>query len=566
MNFKRLLSLTAIAVIGIINILIYCNSHFYYRAKEKIEDSEKKIKTLERANLFYPSNDLVFYELGKAYFDVGIRNLYDKDRSHAFLQKSIQNFTRSLRINPASYFCHFDLAQSLLYISYLSPDFDANYYDEYKKAALLAGHDSQIYYEVGRILLSHWPALSEEDKDFTLEILREILKRKEREKLQAVMQIWEMNVKDYEVMERILPEDAGIYRMYAKFIGEKNLSCEERQRILVEAELLEFERAKDEYHSGEREFRYYRLKEAFNHFTASLRILERINFYQNLAGRNPINVEEFNNLKKSACLNLVKCRLEEGRELKEVEGTLRRYLALENAVAVVGELESYLRRQDLIEEKLGASLSDLGHLSFQMLLYFKQNRYRDIMRVGRLLNQSFVVVPEEKKDAYVRVLHLVGDSFQKVDYIYDAGEIYQKALEIYPDNLGTLLRIRQNYERLNEEEKIQQIDEKIEKLLAPREVRLKNSAINKGRSFARTLTLDGKTIVLDFHFKKDKEESGFVPLISVFFNGYVVWEDYLKENVISISLKSKIGKNTLVVAPVNRSVDLLKISYRATGS
>lgn len=200
MNFKRLLSLIAIAVIGIINILIYCNSHFYYRAKEKIEDSEKKIKTLERANLFYPSNDLVFYELGKAYFDVGIRNLYDKERSHTFLQKSIQNFTRSLRINPASYFCHFDLAQSLLYISYLSPDFDANYYDEHKKAALLAGQNSQIYYEVGRILLSHWPALSEEDKDFTLEILREILKRKEREKLQAVMQIWEMNVKDYEVM------------------------------------------------------------------------------------------------------------------------------------------------------------------------------------------------------------------------------------------------------------------------------------------------------------------------------------------------------------------------------
>ena len=56
-------------IIGIVNILIYWNSHLYYRAKNKVEDVEKKIDTLENANRFFPFNDLVYYELGKAYFD-----------------------------------------------------------------------------------------------------------------------------------------------------------------------------------------------------------------------------------------------------------------------------------------------------------------------------------------------------------------------------------------------------------------------------------------------------------------------------------------------------------------
>ena len=582
-NFKRIVFIFAVIVIGLINILIYWNSHLYYRASERIENPENKIEAFERANRFYPYNDLVFYELGKEYFDLGIQNLQDKEVSETYLQKSIQNFTRSLRINPASYFCHFNLAQSLLYMNYLSPASDVNYYDEYKKAALLAGHNSQIYYEVGRILLSRWPSLSEEDREFTSEILRKILVREKPEELQSIMQIWEMSVSDYKVMEKILPEDPGVYRRFAKFLGEKNRSAEERRKFLAEAELMEFERAKNEYHSGENEFRYYRLKEAFSHFNAALRNLERINFYQNLAGEMRVNVGEFNKLKRSTYLNQAKCRLAEGRDFKEVEGILQNYLALENEIAAVNELEAYLMRQGFIEERSKIKLDDLNSLSFQMFLYFKQSQYRDIIKIGRLLRESFVVVPEEKRDSYMKVLRLVGDSLQKVDFLYDAGEFYQKALEIDPDNLETLLRIRQNHERLNNEEEVERINERIAKLLAPREMQLRNRIIHKGNKFSRGLDFDGRAIELKLHFKRDMKESGFVPMISVFFNGRVVWDDYLEDEeeegvsedeeregknkdykVISISLKSKVGKNTIIVAPVNRSIILRRITYRFT--
>ena len=162
-------------------------------------------------------------------------------------------------------------------------------------------------------------------------------------------------------------------------------------------------------------------------------------------------------------------------------------------------------------------------------------------------------------------------------------EFYEKALEIEPDNLKTLLRIRQNHERMNEEEKIRETEKKIEKFMAPREKIFKNLLINKGQKYSQILNLDGREIILTLHFKGGRERD-IIPLICVFFNGKVVWESYLKseggfegekveleeesessgeaDKIVSLSLKSNIGKNTLIVMPVDRSVNLLKITYR----
>ncbi len=575
MKFKRVLVLAAIAAIAAVNVLIYWNMHLSYRAEEKIEDQDKKIKILKRANLFYPSNDRVYYELGKSYFDLGLQNLQDETLGKTYLQKSIRYFNRSLKINPASYFGHFNLAQSLLYMSYLSSDFEDSPYEEYKKAALLAGHNSQIYYEVGKIFLSLWPQIGEEDRNFTRETLKKILERKDPQKVQAILYIWEMNVGDYKVMEEMLPEDASIYRMYAQFLGEKSLSSRERQRYLAKAEQLEFERAKDEYISGEREFQYYRLKEASQNFLSSLRRLERTSFYQDLVGQDWINVEEFLELKKSVYLNLAKCYLEEEQDVKQAKNYFLSYLALEDEVAAVGELESFLRSRGHIRDGFGERFDDLGNLFFQALLYFKQNRYRDIMKLGRFLEQSFVVVPEEKKEEYLKLLQIVGDSYQKVDYIYDAGDFYRKALEIDPDNLEILLRIRQNYERLNDEEKIQQTEEKMESLLSPRSIELKKRELKKGQRSSHRIILDGSEIILELSLNWEEKEVSPVPLIAVFFNGHVVWEEYIRQDggkgpeaeaVLSLPVKSKVGENNLVVIPLNIDVELYRIVCRGVNS
>jgi hypothetical protein len=531
----------------------------YYRS-QKTESNERKVKILEIANKIYPYNDLVFYELGKAYFELGMDNLSRATIRDSCFLKSAGSFRQSLKINPASYFSHFQLAQTLNYSSSFSSSFEHGEYEEYKKAALLAGQNSQIFYEVGKIFFSQWPQLSTENKKFTLEILRKISGRKDETQIQALLEIWEMNVKDYSVIERILAEDAQVYRRYAKFIGEKSLSLEERQKILAQAEFMEFEQAKKNYNLGQNEFSYYQVKRAFEHFRDSLYLLQGIRFYQNLTRQNLIDVSEFNSLLKSVYLNLAKCQIAEGAKLKEVEKYLSPYLALEDSVSAVSELESYLQKQGLIGEKLDASSGDLDLLSFEIALYFKQSRYREIMEIGDIFERSFVVIPKQKQENYAKVLQMVGDSYQKADSVYEADKFYQRALEIAPDNLETLVKIRENYDRLNENEKIWRVNSDIEKLLSPKEMPLSNLTINKGNDETFSFVLDGRRINLDLSFQESGE--GPPPLVSIFFNDRVVWEDYLKDKVFSLNLDSKLGKNSLQVEAVNRGVALAKLIYR----
>ena len=202
----------------------------------------------------------------------------------------------------------------------------------------------------------------------------------------------------------------------------------------------------------------------------------------------------------------------------------------------------------------------MGRLSFQVLLYYKQNRYRDIVRVGRIFQQSFVVVPEGKRKEYVKVLQLLGDSYQKVDFIYDAGDFYRKAAEVEPENLGTLLRLRENYERLNEERGIREVNERIGKIVSQREVMPETSSIGKGERFFHRFILDRGKIILELNFGDIQE--GMVPLVSVYFNGDVVWEDYLKGGLVSLPLESRVGENTLEIVAVNKNFSLDKIAYK----
>jgi len=549
----------AIAIIAAVNIIIYGNIHFYNRAK-KAEEPERKIEGLERAVQFYPFNDLAYYEMGKTYLELGTQRFIESEERRAYLEKSIQNFRRAIRINPASPFNHFYLAETQLYLGFFSPSLDESCYDELKKAAILAGENSLIFYEVGKRFLSRWSLISDEDRDFAVRILREVIDKKDREQIRFLLHIWELSINDIEVMRRILPENPSVYRIYADFLGEKSLFLEERQKALAQAELMEFGIAKSEHDSGEDRLLYYEIKEASNKFRSVIKALERIKFYQNLTQESLIDPADYNTLQKSAFLNLAISALEEGKELKEAEADLRKYLALEDRVSGANELASYLSERGLMGEKLEDSFADLDRLSFELFLYFKQNRYMDIVRVGRLLKESFFTVPKGKREEYVRILQLLGDAYQKIDYIYDAGEFYQKALETDPENLEALWRMRRNYERLNADEKVREVQEKIEKLISPEEKLFNNLIINKGGSLIQTLVLDARKIAIDLHFQGIQEETA--PLMTVFFNGRVVWEDYLKNNILSVALESRVGQNSLEIVPVNRAISLAKIAYR----
>jgi hypothetical protein len=557
-DLKKAAFLIALLIIAVVDIAIYWNQHLYYKARD-IEDFEKRIDILDKTFKPLCLNDDVFFELGRAYYERGENSFGEEKNSEFSFDQSIRYFNRSIRINPSSHLSHFYLGRALLTKSLVAQSTDYDFFSEYKKAALLVNRYASIYFDVSKIFLSRWSLLSQEEKDFTLMMLKEIFKGGEQEKILSLLSIWEINIRDYEIIRDILPENEFIYYLYAKFLGEKSLDLEERHYHLAKAEFLVFQRARDFYRLGEKELYNFRLKESSSNFRNCLRSLDRIKFYQNFSNQNLIDDTEYKTLRKSALLNLAKSLIGEKKEWRDVEKYLREYLNHELSSSEVNDLERYLVERDILRSTVEESFSNLERLAFHLLLSFKQKRYSDLVRVGQSVRSSYGLIPENALPYYVEILQLVGDSHQKHGSYYMAKDFYQLALDRDPKNIETLLRIRDNLEQLNDMVEINEINTEIESILAKKEIELRNPTIGKGQRFSGSLIFDGLERQMEFHFNENLKERN--PLISIVLNNSVVWEDYLVESPLQIALETNPGENRIDVVAVNHQVDLIKLKW-----
>lgn len=206
---KKIALLVALTALALAEISVSWNAALYSKGKALVADPEGRVRAFRRANAVYPWNDLVHFELGKVYFEQGAEALADPAARDALFGLAVDSFLRSLRLDPGAPAAHFHLAQTLLYMSYLSLPAPLPYFEEYKRAAELTGHNSQIYFEVGQVLLSRWETLAAGEKDFALDILRKSLAGKDETRLLALLETWNLHVRDYGLVDRILPDDAA---------------------------------------------------------------------------------------------------------------------------------------------------------------------------------------------------------------------------------------------------------------------------------------------------------------------------------------------------------------------
>ena len=556
MNRKRA-ALAFLLVAGVADICFFRSNDLYDKAMDRTANIENKIRILEKGRAVIPRNGLVDLELAKAYFERGVTRLGDLERRDQDFERAYDRFLRALTMDPFSPAAHFYFAQALQYIQFLDIAVQDNSLEEYKKAARLSGRDTEIYTEVGKAMLTRWPSLSPEDRRVTLDIVKEILDGKDFEKTAAVLELWDLHVKDYAVMEKVLPEDALIFRLFARFLGERSLSRAERLKYLSRAEGLEFQKVKNEISAGQNALSALRVKDASARFRFVLAALQNIHFYQDLAGQSLIDRLEFKNALKNASLALAKSKIEETRKIEEALPDLRSYLELEDQLSGAGDLEKFLRERGLLEDRLGLMTKNLSLFSFELFLAYKQNRYRDVVQSGQALESSVLVIPEGAKKDYAVVLEIVGDSYQKLDYLYESNNFYKKSSEIAGPDISLLVKMRKNYQRLNDLEGLRSIDQTIQKTVSAREILSSAADISSAQALTRTLLLDGRKVRVSLSFAEAPPEP--FPYLAVIFNGRIVWEDYLRDPVLSLVLPSVAGPNLLRIEALNRPVKLLEI-------
>jgi hypothetical protein len=521
---KKILPLAGLVLLVLLQAAVAWNARLWWRAKAVAAGPEEKIRILRRAVAVYPWNDAVHFELGRAYFERGAEALADPAARDGDFVMSVGSFVRSLQLNPGSPAAHFHLAQTLLYMNYLSLPAPLSYFEEYKKSARLTGHKSQIYFEVGKMLLGRWATLEPAERDFTVDILKKALAGKDEERLLVLLEAWSLDVRDYGLVDRILPEDSGTLRAYARFLGERGLSLEARHAALARAESLDFLRAKSEIDLGRRETDAYRPAEAAARFTAALETLDGVKLYQRLAGAELIPPAELDEVRKTARRLLAMSRIEETRSLADEDGAVAAYLALEDDILALGELETFIRERGLFADgpSAAAPIKDLRTLAFRTAFDFKQNRYRDIVKIGDLLASSSLVIAPSGQADFARILGLIGESHLKLDYVYEAEKYLGMALEAAPDSLDILLAVERCYARVNDEARVAEARRAIDRVTSPARIDLGGRLLPKGETFETGLVTDGRprTIRLDFTPVTPSGRS----LLAVFLNGRVVWE------------------------------------------
>jgi tetratricopeptide (TPR) repeat protein len=505
-----------------------------------------------------PFNEDVYQELGYAHFHLAEQQLGNAEIRDRHFKESLWHFIRSIRLNPGKYQTHFLFGQALSHMNYFM-DLDVDYVEEFRKASLLTYSDQKVSYEVGLFLLVRWPELSEEKREYTIRMLKDKKHYEDPEKLENILQVWASIAGDYELINRILPRNQKVYRRYAEFLGEKSLSLKERQQKLTQAELMDYEEARKEYNLGRQDLQSFRLPKAMTHFRSAFDLTYKISFYQNLTSQNLIKIPEFNGLRKSIFLGMIQYLVNLKGNIQKIKEFTCAYIALESDAVKIWDLETYLKRKKIITEDKKSYGWDMDKLFCRMALDFTQHRYSNIIDTGEFLKRSLRDMENDRETDCIKIYRMIGDSYHKQDFIYDAIEFYKKALNIDPWDVKTLISILDNYQRLNDEENIKDIQEKINEAVNPREIPDEDIVIMKGQSFDRILNMTGDKIDLTLDFQPGN--SDFNPLITLFLNGKVIWEDYLTQGSVSLSLKPEVGKNTLRIVPVNQAVTLKNMTF-----
>ena len=554
---RRFLAVVFLLGLGCLNVLVYMSFHFQRQAVRKAGNYRKKIEILVRGLQFYPFNEQIFRELGRTYFDLGLDDLADIEQRDFGLEKSTENLIRATRINPGEYMNHLYLAQALLYKNYFFSE-QTDYFEELKRAARLTNHDETVYYEVGKAMLLQWDELSAEDRRYGLDLVKSSSNLKNRQRVQDLLQTWALAGADYEVIRAILPKDTSVYRLYANFLAEKSMSLEERQQVLVEVEFLEFDTARRLFREGMESYRRYRLKEAQGRFKSSLRLLNTIYFYQNLLGRTDIDTQEWIELKRGLHLNLLKTSVDMSAPVSEVMGYLKLYLEVEKDEVKAGEVEDFLLEKNFVSPEGISPTEDTERLYCRLALDYIKHRYRGIITIGERLKDRFIL-PESNDRKYIEIYKIIADSYQGLDFLYDAADYYEKILLIDPDNLQAMLSSLKNYERLNNEEQLRRIQRRIDEVIAPAILSFRGERLEKGSPFGVDFLLRDESIALEIDFQF--QDSIAAPLVQLVFNGRVVWEKYIEENVVQLELDSRIGDNHLQIVCLNRDIGLNQIKY-----
>jgi len=556
---RRMASLIVVLLlIGIIGleVILYLNIRWVSLARRDIANDQVRLKTLNRAQQIFPFNDEVNLELGRWWLTQAQSPHFSYEERIKGLKKAMNYLEQAIRLNPGSYRAHFYLAQVGQVLRF-EEKIPFSPISEFKKAALLTTYNEEVYFQAGRHLFSLWNELSPEDKEITWQLLANVITPNNPDHLEEILPSWEYNGASEEVLNKLLPQDARLYRVVADYLARRGIKHELRLIKLAQAEMMEFDQARRLYFQALNQAQISQFRRAEQAFQEAYGLLQRIKFYQALIGEKLIEESDFYVFSKEIKKNIAFLRLSRGENFSSVKTLLLSYLDEEDDVDALENFINYLRQKMEIQGSKIANQEKFLFFYLESLVDYKKGAFSQlserIRSQGVFIQDNILDFPAEVADLW----RIVAESYLNQDFVYDSLEYFEKALMIKPKDMNILLGLMETYERLNREDKIEEVSLRIAGIIREREEKFRSTPLLPGKTTNFQILASRNTRRLKIIF--DLADSRVSPLVGVIINGRIEREGFLKSPEIEVETDFKVGINQVEITSYNTEIRCLKM-------
>jgi hypothetical protein len=489
----------------------------------------KKTGLYKLSHRIFPFDHTAAYKYGYVLLESGYEN-----KNNALILESINWFKKAAARNPFHYYTHYYLGKSYLFYDYPHSQYFNEAISQFKKAAIIRGSNQAIVLDTGKILLSMWPLLSDEDKRFCHNLLSQSMTRFLWEDFAGIVEPWWLYSKDKNFLKQLLEKNPVFFSKVAGKLTELEAPLSLRWEFLSEYEKFILEEVNRKFQSLS-----FQKKYELNPLPPLLEDLKTIKAYYKLAGDETFNKEKYRDLKNKLLHQLIDAffeayPLKKDRKM-EHEREMNRYID----EYINGDLprEEVLKFKEYLKKKDFFKPNDFTSLYFYYLPEFKLGNFVGIISDIERLKNSITYINEEKKDGYIRLLLLLSDSFQASNLLSLAEKTLREITAVQPGNLDAsffLLRIRRVF---GEDSAYKgKIKENLDSLKNSRKFEL--NPLNIDREIKKPVYLvDGNSIEITFgNGLKEQIKTG---LLQVFVDGRIKYENYISllPDVVRVEIK-----------------------------
>lgn len=510
----------------------------------------KKIEFYKLSHMIFPFHHSAAYKYGYVLLESGYEN-----KNNATIQESIKWFKKATSRNPFHYYSHYYLGKSYLFYNYPHSQYFNDALSQLKKAAIIRGGNQAIALDTCKILLSMWPLLSDEDKQFCHNLLSQSMTRFLWEDFAGIVEPWWLYSKDKNFMEQLLEKNPVFFYKVAGKLTHLEAPLSLRWEFLAEYEKFLLEKVNRQYQSLS-----FQKKNELAALLPLLEELKTIKAYYKLARDETFNEEKYRELKNKLLHQVIDALFEAFSNKKnkrmQYEREMNRYII----EYIKGDLprEQVLKFKEYLKKKDFFKPNDFTSLYLNYLPEFKLGNFGGIISDIERLKNSITYINEEKQDDYIQLLFLLADSFEASNFLSMAEKTLKEIIGMQPDNIDacfSLLRIRRVFG--NDSNYKGKIKENIDSIKNSRKFEL--NPLNIDTEIKKPVYLlynNSIEITFDNGLKKQIKKR----LLQVFVDGRIKYENYISllPQVVRIEIKPGADENEMSKHGVGVSVSKCK--------